>query len=872
MGRYVYDSDKVNETLSQLTTAKGKLSSTSSEFSSALSEIVTASKGYLEIDTSTLPAIPDSVETSIEELSKMIADKQEEIEDYNNSPRWEKLFASISMGATKFLEGIGTAGEQLVDAGATIVGWGAGAIDIFAGTNYQDGVADFIEKDHVGDFFADQYENGALKWVNDKSWFSHTSTAANVFKGVGVATGYVGVAFLTGGAGAAATGGSFAAGGSAAMGSLGVNATIAGLGGLGSGTQSGLQQGMTFGDASFQGVKQGAIQAGTVFVAGKVAQKFAKPKTTTELSVVDDVPKLPNNTANTPRLPGNTTQTPRLPGEVTVETGVMKDSAGNVFKTTKNVAFKATDNPDDVVANALGISNKTGSIPKGSNVAEILDESGNVIGHTNIKVVEPTSKVTNATFMKDGKMYTTSTGHTFRDSAQIFKEGLQNKFSSATQSLKNTGSAALSTTKNMASNLGSGLKTVGSATLNGGKTAIAAVASSPAAQGNLVASSINQSIAQNANEQFKSSVDPSNHVVLNSDMPEGIAFVKEGPFDNNNQDQNNQDQNNQDGDSNNQGGNSGNDNNPGPSGNTGNTGGGSSIQARVDNPTPSNPEPDKIDNPSTIDSSIKNPENNNPTEKPSETPEVPDSSDTNNSQTGNENNGMSGDISTGEEPVPETPSTGNNSGNTGNTGNGGSTGSVIGGISNGNSNTNSGYINGGSNNYGSNNSYGNGYGQSGELSYENKPGTEISGDESGLTNIGESDSGSTLDVISIDKEGGAASVSKGSNDGGAVIPTILGVGAAAGAGVAGIHYIKKKNDNQDDEYYEDDSNDNNQNMYLENYNDSNSQDTDYTQDEVVAAPQKYKAGTMNQLALDDGTNININEDNSIIAPQKEELE
>lgn len=857
MGRYVYDSDKVNETLSQLNTAKGKLSSTSSEFSSALNEIINASKGYLEVDTSTLPSIPEEVKSSIEELSKMISDKQQEIEEYNKLPAYKKFFATLGMVGTKIGEGILTAGEQLIDAGATIVGWGCGAVDILAGTNSQESVTKFIEKDHIGDLFADQYENGILKGINDSSIFSHTSTAANVFKGIGVATGYVIAAGATGGIGGLMSGTGAAAGASAAIGSIGVNTTIAGLAGLGSGTQSGLEQGLSFGDASIQGVKQGAIQGATVFVAGKVAQKLTKPKSSTELSVVDDTAKITTKTSdNIPKLQGNTTQTPRLPGEVSIESGVMRDSAGNVFKTTQNVAFKATDNVDEVINKALGIADETSNMANGNMVVDILDESGNVIGQTTAKTINPTSKITNATFMKDGKMYTTSTGHTIRDSGRILQNRLQSGINDG-----------FSTVKNIASNLGTELKTVGTAALNSGKVTLGTVATSPATA-TLVASTYNQAKAQNASQQFKNSVDPSNHVALNIDTSESIASVSEGPFESKEQEKTKEDVG-----SNVQTGNLEN-NNMSSVENNANNSGGNTIQARVTNPTSTSSSniDTTVNSQSTTDTTIQNPENNSTVETPTENPTPPNSSETNNSQSGNTNNNASGNTSVDEEViVPETPSSNNNGNNNVTIGNGGSTGSAIGGSNIGNNNSNLGYTNGGRNNYTTNNNYGNGYGQSGELSYENKPGVEISGEESEIVGIDESNKGNTLDVISIDKESGNASVSTGSNDGGSVIPTILGVGTAAGAGVAGIHYIKKKTDSQDDEYYEEETFDDNKNVYLENYNESNSKNTDYSE-ETIAQPQKYKAGTMNQLALDDGTNIMIDEDSNIIIPQKEELE
>ena len=102
--------------------------------------------------------------------------------------------------------------------------------------------------------------------------------------------------------------------------------------------------------------------------------------------------------------------------------------------------------------------------------------------------------------------------------------------------------------------------------------------------------------------------------------------------------------------------------------------------------------------------------------------------------------------------------------------------------------------------------------------------------------------GSELDVISIDKEPSTSSTSS-SNDGGSVIPAVIGVGAAAAAGVAGVKYIKDKK--QKDNTYEDEDEDENSFSYLGDYN-NDSEDTETTYNNT-----KYKAGNVNNLVLDE---------------------
>ena len=150
---------------------------------------------------------------------------------------------------------------------------------------------------------------------------------------------------------------------------------------------------------------------------------------------------------------------------------------------------------------------------------------------------------------------------------------------------------------------------------------------------------------------------------------------------------------------------------------------------------------------------------------------------------------------------------------------------------------------------------------------------DASGTLEDITGTTDIDRGDSLDVISIDKESATPNIK--TNSGGSAIPAVLGVGVAGAAGVAGIHYIQKKNKSEDDEYYEDESDETNENQdesFLSNYNAQNI-DTidDYNAQQAEEVP-KYKAGAMNELSLDDGADVNFDDGNSIVAPQKEELE
>ena len=127
------------------------------------------------------------------------------------------------------------------------------------------------------------------------SVFKEDGTAAKIFKIGGTALGYTAAIALTGGVAGTIAGTGFAAGAAAANGSLALAATAAGIGGLGTGTQAGLQAGYEYNKAFGLGVKTGLISAGTVVAVNyllKGAQSlFSRSRTSspgTELSVIDD--------------------------------------------------------------------------------------------------------------------------------------------------------------------------------------------------------------------------------------------------------------------------------------------------------------------------------------------------------------------------------------------------------------------------------------------------------------------------------------------------------------------------------------------------------------------------------------------------------
>lgn len=225
-------------------------------------------------------------------------------------------------------------------------------------------------------------------------------------------------------------------------------------------------------------------------------------------------------------------------------------------------------------------------------------------------------------------------------------------------------------------------------------------------------------------------------------------------------------------------------------------------------------------------------------------------------------------------PEPETPPSNNNSNNNQtNTGENTNNSGVV-----NNTPSTGGNTNNGNNYYAPSNNNGGGNYNSGASSNTPTTGTGTPNENASTTtpSAPESDagindnSGETLDVISIDKDGGKSSASTSSNDGGSVVPTILGVGVAGAAAVAGAKILHDKKKKENEYIYEEDGSTESDNSFanLESYTGDDTVDTTDTM-----SPGKYRAGSANNLVLEGSpSDIKIDESIADIPNQKEELE
>lgn len=268
MARYTYNAGLVTQTIDTLYSACDTLDSTNVDMKKGIDTIWNArGSENMNIDFSPITGYQATVVEAIEKMASEIQKKAQEIEEYQDAPWYKKLFATIGMGALKLVEGLATFVENIGDGLVSIVGFIGG---IFS-SEFKNSVAEFVRTDYVGETTAKWYEEGWLKDVNKYSYMSHESTAANILKGVGTAAGYVILTVATAGAG-----------GAIAAGSTAISAGAAALGGIGSGTQNALKQaqlanpemsaGDAFNSAFGQGVKQGAIAAGTTLLTAGIAK------------------------------------------------------------------------------------------------------------------------------------------------------------------------------------------------------------------------------------------------------------------------------------------------------------------------------------------------------------------------------------------------------------------------------------------------------------------------------------------------------------------------------------------------------------------------------------------------------------------------
>lgn len=224
------------------------------------------------VDVNGFNTVFESIATTISQIGEQIQVKADDIKAYEEASFWEKAGSTMSMAFAKTGEGILSVVEDLGDGVVSLVGWVAPK-----DSGLEKACSSFVEKEWSHDAFNFYYESDFAK----KSVFTEDSAAASAFKIAGSVAGTLAIS--------AATAGAFSGAGIAAKGTKAAkaanilignttraNTTMAFLMGMGAGTESGLNQGLSFDDAAWSGAKQGTVQAGIAYGAGKLGEYNAK--------------------------------------------------------------------------------------------------------------------------------------------------------------------------------------------------------------------------------------------------------------------------------------------------------------------------------------------------------------------------------------------------------------------------------------------------------------------------------------------------------------------------------------------------------------------------------------------------------------------
>ena len=230
------------------------------------------------IEIGNFDAVFSSVKSTVDQLATQISDKADSIKEYEEAPWYKKVASTLTMGIFKVGEGLLSVVEDLGDGVVSIVGWTAGKL---GAKNFADSAANFVKKEWSHDAFNFYYKSDFAK----ASAFTEDSAIAGGLKIAGKTVGYLyaggAVAGFAKGAGAAAKAGSMFSKVATGMGKLASSTTwgataVGFLGGVGNGTDEGLNAGLDFNQAFGNGIKSGVIQGTLAFAGGKLGEKMNK--------------------------------------------------------------------------------------------------------------------------------------------------------------------------------------------------------------------------------------------------------------------------------------------------------------------------------------------------------------------------------------------------------------------------------------------------------------------------------------------------------------------------------------------------------------------------------------------------------------------
>ena len=185
--RYECSPEEVQDAVDSLKEINGDIEEIHEDVQNQINIINNNIQGF-EDYLNSVNANGEVVQDSVTSLIAILTEQADLIEEYNNASYLKKLGSTYAMVGTNLFEGAVSVLEDIGDAAILV---GATVFSPFTDTKSWQV---FAARDLTGEAFDYLYDDGFLKGIETYSGFSHESTAANVFKGIGSAIPYVALA------------------------------------------------------------------------------------------------------------------------------------------------------------------------------------------------------------------------------------------------------------------------------------------------------------------------------------------------------------------------------------------------------------------------------------------------------------------------------------------------------------------------------------------------------------------------------------------------------------------------------------------------------------------------------------------------------
>lgn len=221
-------------------------------------------------------AIYDEIDSAVEIIRTQVEGKVDDIDAFSQASGWEKFGSTLVMTGVKFGEGALSVFESIGDGLVSVAGFVGGGL---GAKGFQEGCAKIIQKSWSHDLFNFYYNSDFAK----ASVYTEDSGAASIVKIAGQTGAYLLLGgFASGAAGKLASSGSKLVQGAGKFlaSTTRTNTAIAAVGGLGQGTETGLNAGLDYNAAFGKGAKQALVQGGTAYIFGRLGEKAQKSAAT----------------------------------------------------------------------------------------------------------------------------------------------------------------------------------------------------------------------------------------------------------------------------------------------------------------------------------------------------------------------------------------------------------------------------------------------------------------------------------------------------------------------------------------------------------------------------------------------------------------